>query len=193
MRYLLSIFCLFIAFGLAAQPEPDIPKKAVKAFEEARYMEGLGNYGAATEAYEKVMKIVPDFVYGRIMYGEMFVEMGKLPLAKAQFEKAADIPSKYQDKLKLRLGEICHQMSDIDEAEKYYKDFLNSGFATGKSKKEAELALKSINFAKQSMANPLDITPEKIAGDVNSINGEYFPSLTVDGAQMILFGCFAFA
>jgi len=185
LRVIPFMLMMFLSVLLMAQPKPDIPKKAQKAYEQAMYEAGLGNLEEAEKNMLKVIKVAPEFTWAKIQLAEMYIDLKQYKKSRDMFLAAYKQPSPYKDKLLMALGDAEMKLENFEDAKAYYTKFAEMGGHSPKLKNTLKNKVASADFARNAKANPKDIDPIRLGENINSENYDYFPALTVDNEVMI--------
>lgn len=82
-------------------------------------------------------------------------------------------------------ADMYRQQGMSEKAKGYYQRFLNSGSRHKSWIAEARHSLECIDFEEQAKSHPVPFAPKNLGPNVNSQFEEYFPSLTVDGKNLV--------
>lgn len=175
-----------MAFCLFAQPLPDGKsgnKKATELFEKAMGQYDLMEYENAINLLKSAIKKDPDYIDAYDLLGQVYIKTSNLQEAENTYLKLYEINNEYWV-LYFELGNITFEMMKYDSAKQWYTTFLKFRNIPESEKAEAEKQLKSCDFAKNAIKNPVKFSPVNLGKGVNSFLSEYFPTLTADEQTM---------
>lgn len=160
--------------------QSQVNKKAEILYNQAVQYSFERKNDLAITTLQQAIKIEPTYLDANLklaeIYQRIFFDYKK---AIAVYEKIESItPENY---LAIYNKTYCYfQVDDFLNAEKYGKKFLASEFAQGEPKRSIEQMLRNIAFSKTAIKNPVNVEFKNLGATVNSINDEYFPSVTSD-------------
>ncbi|NUM31619.1 MAG: PD40 domain-containing protein [Bacteroidetes bacterium] len=186
----LKIFILFlinfISYNIIAQPLPDGKsnnKKANELFEKAMVQFDLMEYENAIQLLNSAIKKDPEFIDAYDLLGQVYIKTSNLKEAENTYLKLYEINNGYWI-LYYELGNITFDMMKYDSAKQWYSTFLKYRNIPEKEKLETEKQLKSCDFAKNAIKNPVKFSPVNLGDGINTQLSEYFPTLTADEQTM---------
>ncbi|MCC6690665.1 MAG: PD40 domain-containing protein [Bacteroidia bacterium] len=188
----LALTCLlFIATLLngfvQAQPTSYSTKnnKAIKHYEESQKFIAL-NQQKSVDMLNSAIEKDYNFIEAHALLAELLAYNGKFDKAIEQYNITFSInPNFYQNnyffagRLELKLGKY-------KEAKEHFEKYISARSVNHKMDDEANLYIKSCDFAIESMAHALPFNPLNIGPEINTSEDEYFPTITADD-QMFLF------
>lgn len=196
MKTRISAFLLFFLltafFPSQAQPyDPSkVNPKAVALYTQAQERAEDGNYASAAGLLQQAVEIDKNYVDAWLALGSVFGTLKSYQSAVNYFEKAFAIDPTYTINYKFSyagylagLGQFEKALAAINEL------FEKAPPKNEKRRKEAEARKKSYEFAIQyARSNPDSgyvFAPRNMGSTINSGESEYFPSLTIDGKELI--------
>ncbi|MEJ7557743.1 MAG: OmpA family protein [Pedobacter sp.] len=183
-KWIIIILCLSIAQTVWAQKSS--VKKAQDSFEKAQVSLKKDQFEAAVAALEESVIFDPAFQYAFIQLGDLNRRLKELSKAKSAYLKAISLSETIEPRVYFGLAEAELGTGDYQNALKHIQAFIrqykgNDPTFTGKAKKyttDAEFAIKALQ-------SPVEYKPVNMGPEINTVNRDYFPSLTADGNTLI--------
>jgi outer membrane protein OmpA-like peptidoglycan-associated protein/tetratricopeptide (TPR) repeat protein len=173
----------------AQQYDPQkIPKKAMASYDKAMLAADDGNYQQAIGLLDEAIFLYPNFVDAMLSKAGILGEMKNYPASTTAYEAAFSIDPEYAKEYYLPYAINLTGSGNFEKALEAIEIFLKQPDLNEKSSKAGEYRKKNILFAiEYKKSNPdSDVLNVQNAGDlINSAVSEYFPSITIDGKQMI--------
>lgn len=145
-----------------------------------------GDYKKAISLYNDVLSGKPDDanVIGHI--GECYYAMGQMTEAQENLEKAKRLDEKAYPETALVLGKIYHVNGKLDEALTEF-NFYKTLVGEGKKAQESEINtyIAQVTLAKESVANPVNVTVDGLGDNINSEYDDKSPMVSADGKTLI--------
>lgn len=191
LKFAFSFFYIIIAFNLSAQSflppgtYTSTNKKAIKAHEEGKKAFEVKNDAAAEKSFLKAIEIDPNFVEPHIALGYLYTDARKYNDAITHFKKATEINPKFFPNNFYDLGTLTLNTGRYSEAKEAYNAFLTFQRISPELKERSQRSLKNIEFALEAMKSPKNIKPVNLGPSINSVNSEYFPSVSADNKTFV--------
>ena len=119
-----------------------LPNKAEAYRVRAQANAALSQYASALEDYDKAIALEPGYPYVHSMRAVVHEEMGNYELAIPDLQTSAALAPDLIEGTLFKLGNLHFLQAKYDEAEKYYKELLQSPKV---SEKQKEMALGDMN------------------------------------------------
>ncbi|NML22698.1 OmpA family protein [Pseudoflavitalea sp. G-6-1-2] len=189
-------FCTIIIASLAtclhsyAQYDPDkVNKKVVAIYDEALSIAHTGNYPKALTQLEGAVAKAPGFLDAWLSIAGIHGEMKHYKEAIAAYEKAKSIDNNYFRDYNLPYSINLAGQGDFQKAVAAVDDFLGIPNLNEKSKMVAQFRKKSyqfaIDYAQQKPLGAYRFEPSNLGDSINSKDSEYYPTITIDGKELI--------
>jgi outer membrane protein OmpA-like peptidoglycan-associated protein/tetratricopeptide (TPR) repeat protein len=187
-----TFYCLFIVSHFATAQWYDPEKVNIKA--STIYTTAITNarnqkYADAITQINEALKIEPNFVDARLSLAGIYANLKNYDESVSQFEKAFVLDSVYSKYYYLPYSISLAGTGKFDKALEAVNNFLNTKGLNERSIKAGNFRKKCYDFAieyeKKHTTNTYLFNPKNLGENVNSVNLEYFPSLTIDGKKMI--------
>jgi len=177
-KLLTSLFLVFLSLNFAAQNRLLSLQSADEEFDKKNYWGALEIYGKLHEKNKTDAKVL-------YRMGECYLNLKNYPLALSFLENAGNLDPKVDKDLNFNLGRTYHHLAQLDEAIMYFKKFKE---AYGKEKHpyyQIDSRIKQCKYAKELMANPVDVKIKNLGTGINSRFDDYAPSISADGTFMV--------
>ncbi|TXF89393.1 OmpA family protein [Neolewinella aurantiaca] len=194
LRILLLILSLF-SFAACATAQPgggkdisSLKKKDQRLLAEARSELDLGNFTKAKEKFDGLISGNPDQSQLYYLRSISFKEMGDFPSAIEDVRRGMAAQAEVGGVVYRELGELYSKNGQFEEAVGAFELYASSRYATAREdrREKAEVLLKKAQTARSLAAKPVPFNPVPVAGGVNTQDEmEYFPSLSIDGQNMV--------
>jgi outer membrane protein OmpA-like peptidoglycan-associated protein/tetratricopeptide (TPR) repeat protein len=185
---ILRIYFLALAFSFlacaSAQPKKKTPDSPADKYAEEAYLEIMKPDGDKQKALELCNKgIKKDSTYAKAWQYKAAIEfeMGDYKSSLKSYQKLISMEPENISNYYF-LGK-CHRMlMQFDEAKAALNTYLNANIKRSKVyEDDAKKILKNIDATKALYTNMVDFKPQNLGPNVNTVDGEYWPGLTLDG------------
>jgi outer membrane protein OmpA-like peptidoglycan-associated protein len=189
--FCISLFIILVVDSSGQSYDPArVNKNAVGLYEQAMQRIEDGNYALATGLLVKAVETDPGYVDALLTLGGLYGRMKNHATSIAYYEKAFAIDSVYTIEYKFQYSINLAGLGEFEKALAAMNDLLakkppkNQG-----SLKRAEDRKRTyefaIDYAKQNADKNYVFAPKNLGPAINTAESEYFPSFTVDGAEMV--------
>jgi outer membrane protein OmpA-like peptidoglycan-associated protein len=173
-----------------AQYDPDkVNKKAKALFEKAYGIFMDGNYGEGIKTLQDAIKIEPRYLEAFLSIAGIYFEQKNYQNAIEYYEKAKAIDSAWFKDYNLPYSINLAGLGEFQKALKAIDEFLSIPNLNEQSLKAANYRRKTYQFAiDYNNHHPLNgyrFEPKNMGDSINSMQLEYFPSITVDGKEFV--------
>jgi len=160
-------------------------KKAVKLFEQARQAYQLNSFGKSLELLNNAIAIDPGFEDAYLMKSDIYQEMDSV----SQVIKALDMvihisPDKYP-KTYFLLGNAYYKSGLYQSASDCFQNYLQRVDENAAFVARAKQYIIKCSGAVNLLKHPVPYNAVNLGENINSIDDEYWPSITVDGKTII--------
>jgi outer membrane protein OmpA-like peptidoglycan-associated protein len=188
---ILTIF-LFAASAFA-QPgsyDPDkVNKKAAALYEKAYLLAKERKYRDAIATLYDALKHDARFEDAYLSIAGMYGEMKQYDSAIINYDIAKNIDSLYFQDYNLPYSINLAGKGQFEKAIAAVSSFLSIEDLNEKSRKAAEYRLRCYSFAMEYQKNYIDteykFEPKNLGGSINTADLEYYPTITLDGKNLI--------
>lgn len=191
--FVLLVFCMFTKqiFGQFSSKN----KKAIRLFKEAQIVPrqqidpvtGYPDFQTGLELLNKCLSKDPNFWEAYLVRAEFHLNLRHRNEAISDLESALKInPEHSRTGLTFyTLADLYLEKGEYEKALKYIQVFLKNPNAENDYIKLGKLIYESSVLSIESIKNPVPFEPINAGSGVNTKYAEYYPSLTVDGKQLM--------
>ena len=148
-----------------------------------------GDYPTALNMINESLKIDPKFVDAYLSTAGIYAEMKDYTASVTNFEKAFSLDSVYSTDFYLPYSISLAGCGRFTDALAAVTKFLSNPNLNQRSVKAGEFRKKTYQFAIDYAQTHPDknyvFAPKNMGDSINTVNLEYFPSLTIDGKKLI--------
>ena len=193
MKNLLLLLILLSSFSIlhAQGYDPSkINKKALELYQLAIENAEAGQYAQSITALHKSIEADPRYVDAYLSLGGVYGQMKNYSRSVEFYEKAFSIDPQYTSEYKLPYSINLAGMGRFSDALKTINEFLNDPkIKNPNSLKAGEYRKRTYEFAvaydQKKPAKQYSFAPVNAGTGINSNESEYFPSLTIDGSELV--------
>jgi outer membrane protein OmpA-like peptidoglycan-associated protein len=186
------IFSLQFSFLISsAQPyDPtSVNKKAAAIYSQAMQKAEAGNFPEAIQLINQSLSIEPRYADAWLSLAGIYGQMKNYKNSTDSYERAFGIDSNYTNEYRLPYSINLAGQGRFDEALKTISNMLTREKMNPNTRKAGEYRKKTYEFAidysKKYPANNYVFAPVNMGDSINTAESEYFPSMTIDGNEMI--------
>ncbi len=185
------LFCLAAAAGFAQQYDPTkISKKAKTAYDKAITLAQDGKLQEAAVILKQCAETEPNFVDAYLSLGGVYGELKDHQQSISNYEKAFSMDPDYTIESKLPYSINLARIGQFEKALAAINEYLDKNPpANSNTRKAAEFRKKTyafaVDYAKQHPANGYVFNPINLGDAINGKESEYFPSITIDGQNLV--------
>lgn len=185
MKYTISIFVLFFCCGLAqiasCQSFHTSSNKALKIYKEGVSAYDYLEYNIAENDFKNAISIDGNFYEAYMMMGELMSKQGRHFEASQNYKKAVKIDSLFFKPVFFNLAISEIKSGDYSNALVHFKVYLAQDGMSASNREIAAKKIKSCEFAIEAIKKPVPFNPYDVGPGINTIDDEYWPSITADG------------
>ncbi len=178
-KYLLISIFILMFFLTGGQNSA----KTQQQFEKALQYFKLQEYENSIAEIEKLLKKTPDYVDAILLQADVYHEMKKTELEIEALENAL----RYSQRALIfyRLGKANFSAGSYEKALFNFEKYLKEKGIPDARKTEVQHYIASCLFAIDTIRNPVEFNPERLSENINTINDEYWPSVSLDGGKLV--------
>ena len=189
-----SGFIIFLLLGLSTivkgQFDPSkVNKKAAQLYSRALEMAENNDFRQSITVLQDALKIDPKFADAWLSIAGMHGELKNYQAAIENYEKAKSIDSLYFKDYNLPYSINLAGRGQFEKALAAVKEFLSVSNLNETSRKAGEYRLRSytfaVDYAKTQANSTYRFEPRNMGDSVNSKDLEYYPTITIDGKELI--------
>ena len=182
------LFCFLQSQSQWYDPEK-VNHKANTIYELAINKARNGDYSSSVKMINEALKIEPRFVDAYLSLAGINADLKDYTASTQFFEKAFSLDSVYSNYYLLPYSISLAGCGKFDDALKAVNTFLLNPKLNERSIKSGEFRKKTyefaINYAQSHPGKDYVFAPQNLGDSINTIDLEYFPSLTIDGKKLI--------
>lgn len=189
MKYLYIIFLLITSCSVTrnsfSQGFHTSSNKALKTYNEGVTAYDFLNYNNAELNFKEAISLDNRFFEAYMMLGELMAKQKRYTEALYNYRAAVKIDSLFFKPVFFNLANAEMMSGDYSNALIHFNVYLAQ---TGMSEQNKNVAIKSVKnceFALNAMKNPVLFNPVNIGNSINTVDDEYWPSITADGQTMM--------
>ena len=188
----LLISCLLIltsTFVFAQYDVSKINKKAIEAYNKGLEKAQDGKYKDAIESLQEAIHGDPKYIDAYLSLAGVHGQMKNHAQSVATYEKAFGIDSNYTSDYRLPYSINLAGMGEFEKALNAINALLSRSNLSPNTRKAATYRQKTYQFAvdyanNEAIKNYV-FQPANLGEGVNTLESEYFPSLPIDGKELI--------
>jgi outer membrane protein OmpA-like peptidoglycan-associated protein/Tol biopolymer transport system component len=180
LKWLLTLF--FLGFFTTTNAQTD--KRIIRWFEGAEQAYKVRNYDQAIEYAEKILERDSTFNHANLLLADIYHSTKNTEKEIVSLQRAARFSS--SPLVYFRLGEAHYLLGNYPKALNAYENYNDLSAGTSARFEEVERRIKSCRFAIEAVKNPVKFQPERLPAEVNSKFDEYWPSLSIDGGNLVI-------
>lgn len=186
--FLLGSLCFFGAAQAQYNPEK-VNKKAMTAYNQAMQLAEEGMFPKAVQLLNEAVQKDPNYVEAYLSLGGVYGQMKLHEQSVAAYEKAFTLDSNYTSDFRLPYSINLAGLGQFEKALQTVDALLARPSVGVNTRKAAEFRRKAyqfgVDFARQNTGSNYVFKPENLGNAINSAYSEYWPSMSVEGNQMI--------
>ncbi|MFT3681624.1 MAG: OmpA family protein [Ferruginibacter sp.] len=186
--FLFSNFLFLISYAQWYNPEK-VNKKAA-ALNEAAYGFAVdGNYAKAIEKLNEAISVDGKFLDAWLSRAGIYANLHKYDSSVADFQKSIQLDSVYASVFLLPYSISLAGTGQFQKALEVVNVFLENKTLNKQSQQAGNYRKRTYEFAveyeKQHPSKGYVFAPKNLGDSLNSTFAEYYPSLTIDGKQLV--------
>lgn len=159
--------------------------KALKAYNEGLSFYDYFDFKNAETNFKVAINSDKSFYEAYLMLGELMSKQLRYNEAVNYYREAIKIDSTFYIPMFFSLAEAEFKSGKYEDALVHYNVYLSGDKISEKNKAIALKKVKNCEFALDAMKNPVPFNPVSVGSSINSINDEYWPSITADGQTLM--------
>jgi outer membrane protein OmpA-like peptidoglycan-associated protein/tetratricopeptide (TPR) repeat protein len=188
--FLLPFFLVFTSLTIHAQYDAGkVNKKAIESYNKAIEKAQDGKLKDAIESLEEAIKRDAKYIDAYLSLAGIHGQLKDHAKSVAQYEKAFALDPEYTFTYRLPYSINLAGLGRFDKALTVIDELLTRKNLHPNTQKAAEYRKKTYEFAldfeKKNAGSNYVFKPVNMGDAINSAESEYFPSMPVDGGQMI--------
>lgn len=187
-----SAFILISVFPASAQQAYDpsrVNKKAVALYNQAIERAQDGNLTLATGLLQKAIETDPKFLDAYLSIAGVYSQLKLRKSSADYYEKAFAIDAAYTRDFKLPYSVQLAGLGQFDKALAAVNELLATNPKNPNTVKACNLRKRcyefGVDYARQHPDSGYVFAPQNLGSMINSPESEYFPSLSIDGKELV--------
>lgn len=161
-------------------------KAAIRLFEDGTKQYDSKLLERALKLFREAGEKDPQFIEAFMLQGDVLAEMRKYEEAIIPYKKAIEINPGFFPNNFFQLAALEYMTGKYADAKFHYSEYIKfSKNASPELVERAEKNIRNCDFAIKALENPVPFNPVNLGAGVNTSDGEYYPSFTVDQQQLI--------
>jgi outer membrane protein OmpA-like peptidoglycan-associated protein/tetratricopeptide (TPR) repeat protein len=160
-------------------------KKAIKLFEQARQAFNSNSYGKSLDLLKNVILLEPGFLDAYLLKSDIYQEMDSVAQLIKSLDMAIHISPETNIKSYFILGNAYYKSGFYQEASDCYQNYLKRVDEKAAFVTRARQNMKKCSGAVNLLKHPVSFNAITLGENINSVDDEYWPSITVDGKTII--------
>jgi tetratricopeptide (TPR) repeat protein len=189
MKHLISIFLLFLLCALSgrssAQTLHTASNKALKAYLEGTRSFDYFYYNDAEVYLKQAISIDKGFYEAYVMLGDLLIKLKRYSEAASDYKSAVKIDSLFFKPVFFNMANSEMMSGDYNNALVHFNVYLEQDGMSDKNIILAKKNLKNCEFAINAIKNPVPFNAISVGSGINTVDNEYWPSITADGQTMM--------
>ncbi len=170
---------MFAVFCAGAQNS----SKTQQQFDKALQYYKMQEYEKTISEMEKILKKSPDYVDATLLLADVYHDSSSTELEIKALESALQFSQK--PLIFYRLAKANHSIGGYEKALFYFEKYILTNGLSETRKLEVNQSILSCRFAIDAVKNPVDFNPERLSENINTIDDEYWPSVSLDGSKLV--------
>lgn len=184
MKFAISIFIFFFLLSSGfAQKYSTENKRAIKFFQAATQAYQYTQYDKSLEYVDEAISKDESFIEAYLFKAQVLNLLERSREEAETYEKAIAVDAAFFKYTYLNSAKAHFNAGRYDVATQHALKFLDVQELSESDINSAKRVVSQVNFAKHSIANPVDIDPHPLNDLINSVGDVYWPSMTVDNSK----------
>jgi outer membrane protein OmpA-like peptidoglycan-associated protein len=180
-KYSFMVLLVFLLSGIYSVAQNS--SKTQQQFEKALQYYKLHEYENAIIEIEKLLKKKPGYVDATLLLADVYHEIKSTDFEIKTLESALQFSQ--NSLIYYRLGKANYSVGNYEKALLNFEKYLQEKGISDARKAEVLQLMASCRFAIEAVKNPVDFDPIRLSENVNSVNEEYWPSVSLDGSKLV--------
>lgn len=180
MKKLVLLSTALIAMSITACGQS---RRAKSEVQEAKEEIRLGNYQEALIHVNEAIERSPDYAEAWLLQADLYTQLGEGRKMMHSYSEASelDVPKA----IYYRWADASMRFGYYRAADSLLETYLESNEVPEQYKRQARGMQLNAQYAMTQVASPVSFTPEWLGADVNTLEMQYFPSVSGDGNTLV--------
>lgn len=175
---------LSLAPGFSQGKLSSVNKKALKLFEKGQSKAKDRDFDSALDFYSGAVKQDPNFYEAYLRKGSLFNAMGMEDSVYSNLSKYLSLTTNPNQAVLNNMALMSFGRGKYNQSSTYLETLLKL-IPELREKREIQLLIKKLTFAKKEIANERDLDIIPLPQAVNKFSLQYLPSITIDNSTLI--------
>lgn len=184
-QYFGIVFLLTLALWGNGQSITPENKKSLKLFDQARLALNSNLYNKSLGLLNEAISLSPDFYDAYLLKSDIYQELDSVVPLIHTLEKAIKIDSERNSKSYYILGNAYYRSGLYAQAGSTFQEYLKRADEKAPFIAKAKQNIVKCSGAADLLKHPVPFKSVNLGENINSIDDEYWPSITVDGKTII--------
>jgi len=181
---LVTLFTLFSSAGFS-QSLHTSSNRAVKLYNEGVSAFDFFDLNKAENHFKDAIAIDKTFYEAYMMLGELMVKQNRYPEAAVNYKIAVRIDSLFYKPVFFSLAMSEFKTGEYSNALMHFNVYVAQEGMSAANKTIATKCIKNCQFALNAMKKPVPFSPVSVGSGINTVDDEYWPSITADGLTLM--------
>ena len=185
-NFYILLFLIIIQENLAfGQTLHTNSNKALKAYNEGKQSYDFMDFRSAETYLKESVLLDKNFYEAYMVLGEMMAKLNRFSESALYYREAVRIDSLFYKPVFFPLANAERMSGNYAGALLHYNVYLKQSGISEKNKNLAIRSIKDCQFAVEAIKNPVPFSPVNLGDSINTVDDEYWPSITVDGSTLM--------
>lgn len=189
LLFITSCFLLQFCFSQSYDPSK-IKKKAIQLYQQAMERAQDGNMPSAAGLLLQCVEIDDKYVDAYLSLAGVYGQLKSRNSSIKYYEQAFALDSDYTAEYKLPYSINLAGIGEFEKALNAINGLLAKNPPEGSATYKAAIFRKksyefAVNYARKNANKQYVFTPKNMGSNINTAESEYFPSLTIDGDELV--------
>jgi outer membrane protein OmpA-like peptidoglycan-associated protein len=185
VRLLILIAFFTCSWCLPAQQKPEASPVAVKKLKKAKEALNKMDWNEARHLSGELVKQYPGWTESWKITAEIYQETGDFDISEKALRNLVTLDSTHYPEAWRWIAEWTFNRGDYADASQNFERYIHLIRDTASLPRRVKVLGASIRFAADQLLKSSRKLPEKLSGPVNTRDDEYFPSLSIDGSELV--------
>lgn len=178
-KTLILLFFMIAGFVAGAQNNAKIQQQ----FDKALQLYKVQDYENAITEINKLLKKNPGYVDATLLLAEIYHDTKSTDLEIQTLENA--LLNSKNALIFYRLAKANYSTGNYEKALLNFEKYIQTSGISEIRKAEVNKNIVNCKFAIDAINHPVDFNPERLSGNVNTVNDEYWPSISLDESKLV--------
>jgi len=178
-RFLVLLIFMFVTLFSGAQNSSKTQQQFDKAFQYYKLQE----YENAIAEINKLLKKNPEYIDATLLLADVYHDMKSTDDEIKTLESS--LAYSQNPLIFYRLAKANYSVGSYEKALFNFEKYLQVNGLSEARRLEVNQNVVSCRFAIDAVKNPVEFNPERLSENINTVAGEYWPSVSLDGSKLV--------